>query len=45
MAIGVIVWRRVEWLVLSRMPVWSLMGDHCLFVSYLKRRVMQEGRK
>jgi hypothetical protein len=31
MAIGVIVRRWVEWLMLSRMPVWYLMGDHCLF--------------
>ena len=39
MAIGMIVRRWVEWLMLSRMPVWYLMGDHCLFVSYRKRRV------
>jgi hypothetical protein len=39
MAIRVIVRRWVEWLMLSRMPVWYLMGDHCLYVSYRKRRV------
>jgi hypothetical protein len=33
-AIGEVVRRRVEWLMLGRMPVWYLMGDHCLFVSY-----------
>jgi hypothetical protein len=38
MAIRVIVRRGVEWLMLSRMPVWYLMGDHCLYVSYRKRR-------